>query len=121
MESKKLLLAIVVIAIIVIAGAFIYMTYFKGSSDNTTGQLTEVPEPETDEAAETGVDSGKFSEITEGMSTDDVIALVGEPTDKQATTTAKGHAIVYWYYTDSNDDVWQVGISNDEVQVVRKY
>ena len=120
MLNKKLILAIVVIAIVVIGG-FLAMKYMKGGEESTvTGKLTEVPETK-EETSEPTLDSGKFSEITESMSADDVVTLVGEPSEKQTTTTAKGNAITYWYYTDSNDEVWQIGISNNEVQVVRKY
>jgi hypothetical protein len=62
-----------------------------------------------------------FSEIVVGMSKDTVVALVGEPTDKQTVTTPKGNVVEYWYYSDSNNNVWQVGFSNGKVSVVRKY
>ncbi len=120
MMNKKLILAIVVIAIVVIGG-FFAMKYMKGSEESAvTGKLTEVPETK-EETSGTAADGSKFSEITESMSSGDVVALVGEPSEKQTTTTAKGNAITYWYYTDSSKNVWQIGISNNEVQVVRKY
>lgn len=116
MINKKLIIGIVVIALIIVGGFF--AAKLLKSSDNTTGAITEIP-GENEQTAT--VDVSKLSDITEGMSADDVVALVGEPTEKQTTTTAKGHPITYWYYTDSNNEVWQIGINDDEVQVVRKY
>jgi hypothetical protein len=55
------------------------------------------------------------------MSKADVTALVGEPTDKQTITTPKGNVIEYWYYTDSSNQVWQIGFDSIGVSVVRKY
>ncbi len=117
--NKKLLIAIVVIVLVII-GVFLFMTYGKGG-DNTTGAATEVPEENADETPETGTDGGKFSEITEEMSKADVVDLIGEPTDKQTITTPKGNVIEYWYYTDSSNQVWQVGFDSVGVSVVRKY
>ncbi len=119
--NKKLLIAIVVIVLAII-GVFLVMTYHKGSSDNTTGAATKVPnENANGTVTETGADSSKFSEITEEMSKADVVDLIGEPTDKQTITTPKGNVIEYWYYTDSSDQVWQIGFDSIGVSVVRKY
>jgi hypothetical protein len=123
MIDKKLIIAIVVIVVVIIGG-FFAMKYIKGSEGAATGQLTEIPGANAGNTAGgtvVKVDASKFSEITESMSASDVVKLVGEPNEKQTTTTAKGHPITYWYYTDSNNKVWQIGISNNEVQVVRKY
>ena len=113
--DKKLLLGIIAVIVIVAIGFF----SLKGS-DNTTGAATEVPEENAGGTQETSADSSKFSEITEGMSKADVTALVGEPSEKQNSKTSKGNPIEYWYY-EAGEDIWQIGISNDEVQVVRTY
>lgn len=124
---KRVALAIVVIVIIVVAG-FLVMKLNKGSSEGAaTGQLTEVPENKnetvTQPAQETPktVDSTALEGITEGLSADKVVDLLGAPTEKQTVTMPKGNMIEYWYYTDSTGHNWQIGFSNDEVAIVRKF
>jgi hypothetical protein len=55
------------------------------------------------------------------MTKSQVISLVGEPIEKQTIKTPRGNTIEYWYYEDSNKDVWQIGFSEEKVSVVRKY
>lgn len=124
--NKKLLIAIVVIAVAIIAGALIAMTYSKGG-ESATGQAVNVPGANNEAAPAPAneqsktVDSTKLEAITEGLSKSKVTDLLGEPTEKQTVTTPKGNVIEYWYYTDSSNQVWQVGFSDDAVSVIRKY
>lgn len=118
MLNKKLLIGIVVIVLIIVVGFFATKS-FNGNTI-TTGAIAEPGENAGAAANGTTADSSKFLEITESMSAADVVSLVGEPMEKQTTTTAKGHPIEYWYY-EAGGKVWQIGISNNEVQVVRSY
>jgi len=124
MINKKILMAIFVIAIVLVAGTLLTLKYSKGNGA-ATGQAINVPKGnETSAPANEPVktvDSTQLEAITEGLSTSKVLDLLGEPTDKQTVTTPKGNVIEYWYYTDSNKNVWQIGFSADEVSVVRKY
>jgi len=125
MNFRRIALAVFAVAIIVFA-AFLATEFFKvsgsGAANPQTGAAT-APEEQTGTATTgtTTVDASKFSEIKEDMTKSQVVSLVGEPTDKQTITTPKGHVIEYWYYTASNNDVWQIGFSSDLVSVARKY
>lgn len=126
--DKKMWIAIVVIAIVVLAGALIALKYSKGG-EAATGKVINVPGEKNETApvqapakeAGTGIDSTKLEAITEGLSTSKVSDLLGGPIDKQTITTPKGNTIEYWYYTDSNNHAWQIGFSGDMVSVIRKY
>jgi flagellar basal body-associated protein FliL len=117
MINKKLLIAVVVIVLVAIVGIFLFVR-----SHGSTGAVTGVPgENNSNTAEETQTDASKFSEIKEDMTEDAVITLVGTPYDKQTVKTPRGNIIEYWYYTDNNNDVWQIGFSSGTVSVVRKY
>ena len=84
-----------------------------GASTNTTSvqneTITNPPNP------------SQFAAIAEGFTKDKVLSLLGEPIDKNIVTTAKGNEVEYWYYNDSNSNIWQIGFSNGKVSVIKSY
>ena len=88
----------------------------------TTEPVPPTPENKTPEQPQTGIcqNADKLDQIKEGLTKQEVLGLGGEPQNKQTVTTAKGNVLEYYYY-ECGKDVYQVGISLDEVSSVRKY
>ena len=117
--NKLLLLGIFVLAIGIGIAALAFKMLPDGTTDLATGAVTGTPDAE-DTIAEKAGSVVDFSKIQEDMTEKQVTAIAGKPLEKQASKTAKGSDIEYWYY-EQGKDVWQIGMSEGKVSVVRKY
>jgi len=116
--GKLLTIGIIVLIIGVAAAIFAFKILPTGPKDLTTGAVAGTEKTGTTETD--AEENAGLAGIEEGMTESKVKELAGEPLEKQTTKTAKGNTIEYWYY-QSGDTVYQIGFSEGEVSVVRKY